>query len=76
MTPAVKKLFDRVASWPDDDVERLEEAARAIEALRNGEYEASEDELAAIDEAIAQLEQGEVATEAQVRGAYAKFRGA
>jgi hypothetical protein len=76
MTPAVKKLLDRVASWPDDDVERLDAAARMIEAWRKGEYEASEDELLAIDEAVAELDRGEAASQAQVNAAYAKFRGA
>ena len=75
MSPAVKKLLDRVASWPDEDVEKLEDAARMIEAWRRGEYHASDDELRAIDEAIAQLDRGEAASEAQVRAAYAKFRG-
>jgi len=75
MSPAVKKLLDRVASWPDEDVEKLEDAARMIEAWRQGEYHASDDELLAIDEAIAQLDRGEAASEAQVRAAYAKFRG-
>jgi hypothetical protein len=75
MSPAVKKLLDRVASWPDEDVEKLEDAARMIEAWRQGEYDASDDELGAIDEAISQLDRGEAASEAQVRAAYAKFRG-
>jgi hypothetical protein len=33
------------------------------------------EELRAIDEAVAELDRGEAATEAQVRAAYAKFRG-
>ena len=76
MTTTAKQLLERVASWPDEDIARLEEAAREIEALRSGEYRATEDELRAIDEAIAELDRGEVASEAQVRAAYAKFRDA
>lgn len=76
MTSAARQLLERVASWPDEDIVKLEEAAREIEALRSGEYHATEEELRAIDEAIAELDRGEVATEAQVRAAYAKFRGA
>jgi hypothetical protein len=34
MTNAAKLLLERVASWPDEDIEKLEEAARQIEALR------------------------------------------
>jgi len=76
MTNAAKLLLERVASWPEEDVQKLEEAAREIEALRSGEYRATEDELRAIDEAIAELDRGEAASEAEVRAAYAKFRSA
>jgi hypothetical protein len=76
MTMTAKQLLERVASWPDEDVAKLEEAAREIEALRSGEYHATDEELRAIDEAIAELDRGEVASEAQVRAAYAKFRSA
>jgi hypothetical protein len=76
MTSAAKRLLDRVSAWPDEDIEKLEDAARVIEAWRHGEYHASDDELRAIDEAIEQLERGDVASEAQVKAAYAKFHSA
>ncbi len=76
MTETAKQLLERVASWPDEDIEKLEQAAREIEAWRSGEYRATEDELRAIDEAIAELDRGEVASETQVKAAFAKFRGA
>jgi hypothetical protein len=76
MTNAARQLLERVASWPDEDIVKLEEAAREIEALRSSEYRATEDELRAIGEAIAELDRGEIASDAQVRAAYAKFRGA
>jgi len=74
MSKTAKQLLERVASWPDEDIEKLEDAARQIEAWRKGEYHASEDELRAIDEAIAQLDRGEVASNEQVQAAFAKFR--
>jgi len=76
MSKTAKQLLERVASWPDEDIEKLEEAARQIEAWRKGEYHASEDELRAIDEAIAELDRGEVASDEQVQAAFAKFRNA
>jgi hypothetical protein len=76
MTSTTKRLLDLVASWPEEDIEKLEEAAREIEAWHSGEYHAGEDELRAIDEAIAQLDRGEVASEAEVKAAFAKFRNA
>ncbi len=56
MTNTAKQLLERVASWPSEDIEKLEEAAREIEAWRTGDYRATEDELRAIDEAIAELD--------------------
>jgi hypothetical protein len=76
MTKTAKQLLELVASWPDEDIEKLEEAARQIEAWRTGEYHATDEELRAIDEAIAELDRGEVAGEAQIKAAYAKFRSA
>jgi hypothetical protein len=76
MSKTAKQLLERVASWPDEDIEKLEEAARQIEAWRKGEYHASEDELRAIDEAIAELDRGEVASDEQVQAAFANFRNA
>jgi hypothetical protein len=75
MSPKVKSILERVSSWPEEDIQKLDEAAREIEARRRGEYHATEDELRAIDEALAELDRGEVASEAEVRSAFAKFRG-
>jgi hypothetical protein len=76
MTKTAKQLLERVASWPEEGIEKLKEAARQIEAWRAGEYDASEEELRAIDEAIAELDRGEVATPEQVKAAFAAFRPA
>jgi transcription elongation GreA/GreB family factor len=76
MTMTAKQLLERISSWPEKDIEKLEEAERQIEAWRNGEYRATNEELRAIDEAIAELDRGEAASEAQVRATYARFRSA
>jgi hypothetical protein len=76
MTPKTQKLLEQVQSWPEEDQEELAEYARDIEARRSGVYRATAEELQAIDEAIAELDRGEVASEAEVRAAFAKFRGA
>jgi hypothetical protein len=76
MTPKTQKLLEQVQSWPEEDQEELAEYARDIEARRSGVYRATAEELQAIDEAIAELDRGEVASEAEVKAAFAKFRGA
>ena len=44
-----KDLFERLAFWSEEDIEKLEQAASAIEAWRNGEYQTRDEELHAID---------------------------
>lgn len=46
MTPMTKKLLDRVASRPQEDIEELDELAREIEARRTGLYTMTDDERA------------------------------
>ena len=72
MTPNAKKLLDRLASWPEEDITELEEAARDIEARRAGVYVATPEELKAIDEA----DRSGVATDAEVEAAFKTFRHA
>jgi hypothetical protein len=59
MTPFAKKLLDRVASWPDEDVAELDELAREIEARRTGVYVVSDDEWADLQEGIRQADRKE-----------------
>jgi hypothetical protein len=44
MTPMTRKLIERVANWPEEDLAELEEAAREIEARRSGVYVLSDEE--------------------------------
>lgn len=74
MTNKAKELLERVADWPEEDLERLEEAARQIEAWRAGEYDPNDDELQAIDEGLAELDRGERATPEQIEAAFRSFR--
>jgi hypothetical protein len=53
-----------------------EEAKQIKSGLRGNEYLASADELRIIDAAIASIDAGEVATAAEIRAAFAKFRSA
>jgi hypothetical protein len=76
MTLTAKQLLEQLESWPPEDQEELAEYARQIEARRAGVYHATPEELQAIDEATAELDRGEVASDSEVRAAYAKFRGA
>jgi len=64
----IKVVLKRVPIWPDDRRRELVEVALEIEAdLASAEYDATPDELAAIDEGLA----GETAGEAEVKAAFA-----
>jgi predicted transcriptional regulator len=59
MTPMTRKLIERVANWPEEDVAELEEAAREIEARRSGVYVLSDEEWAHLQEGMAEADRGE-----------------
>ena len=65
--------MERVPTWPEDRQQELAELALEIEAeLAGAEYDATPDELAAIDEGLA----GEAAPEEEIKAAFASFRKA
>ena len=51
MSSSVKDILQNVAGWPDEDQEELAELAREIEARRQGVYQLSDAERAAIADA-------------------------
>lgn len=66
MTPVAKGLLERLASWPQEDVEELDEIAREIEVRRTGTYRLTNDERAAVREGLAQADRGEFVAEEAV----------
>lgn len=72
---ALEEVLRRAERWPEEDQEALAEYARDIEARRTGVYHATPEELAAIDEGLAQAERGEFATPEEVEAAVRSFRG-
>jgi hypothetical protein len=69
----IKAVLERVPTWPEDRQQELAEIALEIEAeLAGAEYEATSDELAAIDEGL----RGDVATDNEVDATFALFRKA
>ena len=69
----VKAALARVPTWPDDRQQELAELALEIEAeLAGADYEATPDELAAIDEGLTR----EAASDEEVKAAFALFRKA
>ncbi|MEX0590639.1 MAG: hypothetical protein WD207_06090 [Xanthobacteraceae bacterium] len=76
MNADLKQMLGRLENWPEEDQEELAQVALEIEARRHGVYEATPEELRAIDEALAAIARGEVATGSQVEAVFAKYRRA
>jgi len=76
MTINLKKVLTRAESWSEQDREELAQVALEIEARRHGVYHASADELRAIDEALAAVSKGEIASDEEVEAIFAKYRRA
>jgi hypothetical protein len=75
MTTNLKDLLERVESWPEAAQNELVAVANQIEGeLQRGDYVATRKELEIIDPAMASVDAGEVATDAEIKAAFFKFR--
>jgi hypothetical protein len=75
MIAALKDLIPRIDAWPSEDQEALVEAARGIEAERTGVYQATAEELVAIDRGLDDVRGSRLATVEGLAEVRAKFRG-
>jgi hypothetical protein len=67
----LKAVLERVSTWPEERQRQLAELALEIEAeMSDSAYQASAEELRAIDEGLA----GEAASRQDVEAAFATFR--
>jgi hypothetical protein len=73
----LKNLLERVQNWPEAAQDELVAVANQIEnELQARDYLATREELRIIDAAIASIDGGEAATDAEVQAAFAKFDSA
>ena len=73
----LKNLLERVQAWPEEAQDELVAVANQIEReLQGQDYLASREELRIIDDAMASIDSGEVATDVEIKAAFAKFRTA
>jgi hypothetical protein len=69
--------LERVETWPEEAQDELIAVANQIESeLQGRDYLATREELRVIDDAIASIDGGEVATDLEIKAAFAKFRSA
>ncbi len=69
-----RSVMERVETWPEAEQEELLEVALEIESRRTGTFQPTPEELRAVDEAIEEVERGEVASDAEVEAVFAKYR--
>ena len=74
MNTHVRHILSRVEHWPEDDQDELAHIALEIEARRRGVCHATPEELEAIDEALAAVARGEIASDEEVEAVFAKYR--
>ena len=73
----LKTPLQRVQSWPEEAQDELVAVANQIESeLRGRDYLATREELQVIDAAIASIDRGDLASEAEIKAAFARFRSA
>ena len=73
----LKDLLERARTWPEEAQDELVAIANQIEhELQGKHYHATRDELRTIDAAIASIDDGEIATDDEIKTAFAKFRQA
>ena len=76
-TTDLKNLLERVQAWPEEAQDELVTVANQIESeLQAREYLATQKELRILDDAMASIDSGEVATDVEIKAAFAKFRSA
>ena len=74
-TGDLRKLLERAQTWPEEAQNELVAIASEIESeLLGGEYVATQEELRSIDVALASIDRGDVAADAEVEETFAKFR--
>ena len=71
----LKDLLERIKTWPEEAQDELVAVANQIESeLQSQDYLATREELQVIDAAMASIDGGEAATDAETKAAFAKFR--
>lgn len=71
----IDAVLDRVRTWPEDRQQDLVRVALQIERQGTDVYVLDADESAALDEALAEADRGEFASDEEVEAVFARYRG-
>ncbi|HEV2558275.1 MAG TPA: hypothetical protein VGU45_06580 [Microvirga sp.] len=70
----IDEVLDRVRTWSEEEQERAALMLMMLEERRGNVYVLSDEELAAIEEAEAEAERGEFATDEEVKAVFDRYR--
>ena len=70
----IEQIFERVRTWPLEQQERAAAMLLLLEEQGTGVYELTDEELADIEEAEAEAERGEFATDEEVKALFDPYR--
>ena len=74
MSDLMEKALAAVKRWPETQQDEAAEMLLALDRMGTLPYVASDEELAAVDEALAQTARGEYASDTDIEKAFARFR--
>jgi predicted transcriptional regulator len=74
MNAKLKDILERVEAWPQAAQDELMDIALEIEAELNDPYDATPEEIEAIDRGLRDAAEGRFATPEQVEAVFAKHR--
>jgi len=66
MNKKLESLLELVSTWPEEAQAELMKSIAEIESRRSGVYRLSDDERDAIEEALAGIDRGEIATDEEM----------
>ena len=70
----IEQIFERVRTWPLEQQERPAAMLLLADEQGTGVYEPADEELADIEEAEAEAERGEFATDEEVKALFDRYR--
>jgi predicted transcriptional regulator len=69
----IKSVLDRVLTWSLEEQERAAETLLLMEASRGEFYHPDDEEWTAIEEGLADVERGDVATDVEMAAVWKRF---
>ena len=70
----IESVLERVRTWPQSRQEDAAQVLLAMEAQDAGPYRLSEEERADIEAALAEVDRGEIASDAEVAAVFNRYR--